>query len=355
MNVAMPLRAACLWLGSTAILGTATPVQANRSTFTFVTDTAVAVGRVPRLTVENQSGRVLVSAGRGDSLRVRILRHVPAADSATAATFLDRLQVDWERGGEGVNIAARVKRSARELSFFRGIQSLHELERGSIDLEITLPSPARLEVRTRAGAQAVDGVEGDIALESKEGEVVVRGSGDGYEARRGTPNVVRIGSSSGQVRVRNVQGHVVVRGGSGDVLIEQVHGDVQVSSSSGRVDAIELSGALEAATTSGGIDVRGLVGPANLRSTSGAVAVNLHGNPLHRVDVKTGSGDVELDVPPDLDLAFELISGDGSIDDRLGEIWLRRTRHEWFGRLGKGDIPVRIETGSGDIRLRSKT
>src|SRR5207249_584528 len=68
--------------------------------------------------------------------------------------------------------------------------------------------------------------------------------------------------------------------------------------------------------------------------------------------VDTGSGDVTINVPADLGAEVDIETGSGDID--LQNVTVRTTRLErdhLTGEIGDGKGRIRIETGSGGVRL----
>jgi DUF4097 and DUF4098 domain-containing protein YvlB len=120
--------------------------------------------------------------------------------------------------------------------------------------------------------------------------------------------------------------------GSGNIYAEQAgQGDVKAETGSGSIELRSLRGGLRASTGSGNIKVGGT--PANtwhLETGSGNVEFWAGDAPL-TLDAETGSGSVHTD--------REMMT-QGSSD-----------HHHITGKLNGGGPTVRIETGSGDIRI----
>jgi DUF4097 and DUF4098 domain-containing protein YvlB len=93
-----------------------------------------------------------------------------------------------------------------------------------------------------------------------------------------------------------------------------------------------VSGGLFAETGSGDIEIDGQPGSAwKLETGSGSVTLNTGGGAKFSLDATTGSGSIHSDPP---------ISVHGSLE-----------RHHVMGDVSGGGVTVRVETGSGDIRI----
>ena len=174
----------------------------------------------------------------------------------------------------------------------------------SIDYEIQAPENAFLEASSGSGDVVVDGV-GENA---------------------------KISTGSGNIHATGLHGGFLVNTGSGDIYAEQTgEGDVKAQTGSGSVELRNLHGGLRAGTGSGDIKVAGTPSsPWHLETGSGNVEYWAGNAPL-TLDASTGSGSVHTD--------HEMLT-QGSSD-----------RHHVTGKLNGGGPTVRIETGSGDIRI----
>jgi hypothetical protein len=167
-------------------------------------------------------------------------------------------------------------------------------------------------------------------------------------APRGT--TIDAGSGSGDLNISNIGGPLKAGTGSGDVVANDLTGDVALSTGSGDIHAMMngahyvkaetgsgsitlqgVTGGLYAETGSGDIEVNGQPGDGwKLETGSGSVTLNT-GGAHFSLDASTGSGDVHSDPP---------LTTHGSLD-----------HHHIVGDVNGGGPTVRVETGSGDIRI----
>ena len=103
-------------------------------------------------------------------------------------------------------------------------------------------------------------------------------------------------------------------------------------------------------TGSGSIELRNLRG--GLRAGTGSGNIKVGGAPANSWHLETGSGNVEF-WAGDAPLTLDASSGSGSIHtDREMLTQGSQDHHHVTGKLNGGGPTVRIETGSGDIRVR---
>ncbi|HUB02037.1 MAG TPA: DUF4097 family beta strand repeat-containing protein [Terriglobales bacterium] len=197
----------------------------------------------------------------------------------------------------------------------------------SVDYEITVPEDTTVRGHTGSGNQTVEGLKGNIDLES--------GSGDLTLARlRGE---LHFQTGSGNVRGRELAGPARARAGSGDIDLEEVgEGDVEIRTGSGNITAKGINGGFHAEAGSG--DIRGQGTPKNLWS------------------VRTGSGNVNLQVPQEVAFDVDVSSSSGTVTMNhpvtttiQGRV--QESRKSVVGKVRGGGPMISVHTGSGDIQV----
>jgi DUF4097 and DUF4098 domain-containing protein YvlB len=158
------------------------------------------------------------------------------------------------------------------------------------------------------------------------------GSGSGDVIDDGVGENAKLSTGSGNIHATGLQGGFSVGTGSGDIYAEQSSGgDVKAETGSGNIELRDLRGALKATTGSGNIKAGGAPTAGwKLETGSGNVEI-WAGNAALTLDAESGSGSIHTD--------REMLT-QGSTD-----------RHHVTGKLNGGGPTVRVETGSGDIRV----
>lgn len=157
------------------------------------------------------------------------------------------------------------------------------------------------------------------------------GSGDLRLTDIGGP--LKANTGSGSIEASGLSGRVVLETGSGDIHAEMHSApDVKAETGSGSIQLRGVNGGLYAETGSGDIGVEGQPGTNwKLETGSGSVTLDTGGHAKFSLDATTGSGTVHSDPP---------ISTHGSLE-----------RHHVTGDINGGGPTVRVETGSGDVRI----
>jgi Putative adhesin len=181
------------------------------------------------------------------------------------------------------------------------LENLHNI---SIDYEIQAPAKTLLEANTGSGD--------------------VTDTGVGMNARLNT--------GSGTIHATGLNESFSVETGSGDIYAEQTGtGDVKAHTGSGTIELKNISGGLKAETGSGDIKLSGQP-KADWRVNTGSGSVELWAErSAFTLEASTGSGDIKTDREMAVQGSFE--------------------KHHITGKINGGGPLVKVETGSGDIRV----
>ena len=211
------------------------------------------------------------------------------------------------------------------------------------DLLVRIPKGQKIELFLAVGRVEVANVEGDIVVDVGSAEVDVAG----------VKGALTLDTGSGRVAVRDVTGDLNIDTGSGGVTVERVKGGVlRLDSGSGGVQASEVEVAeFSADVGSGGLRIDRLRSPdVKAETGSGGVNLELLGD-VQSLDVETGSGGVTIRVPATLNAEVDVETGSGGFQTDFEIVTRRVGRNHVEGRVGEGKGRVRVEAGSGTVRL----
>ncbi len=187
-------------------------------------------------------------------------------------------------------------------------------------------------VRIGARHENLHNISIDYEIQAPENALLDAGSGSGDITADGVGENAKLDTGSGSIHATGLRGRFSVSTGSGSIYAEQTGaGDVKAQTGSGSIELRNLSGGLRAGTGSGSIKVGGA--------------------PTSDWKLETGSGSVEL-WPGSAGITLDASTGSGSVhSDRDVVTHGESNRHHLTGKLNGGGPTVRIETGSGDIRI----
>jgi hypothetical protein len=215
------------------------------------------------------------------------------------------------------------------------------------DIEIQIPGGKSVEGTFRnivgglqgegvSGKLMFDVASGNIALQNLSGEI----SGD---------------SGSGDIRALSIDGSYSCDTGSGDCYAEKIKGElVTMDTGSGDIKGHQITATrIKADTGSGNITLEETDAESIEADTgSGDVEVASDAPRLESVSVDTGSGDVTLHIPTNAGFTARADQGSGDLSTGFKDAQpIVEDRTVVGYRRGDGRIRIKVDTGSGDLRI----
>lgn len=250
------------------------------------------VGAGAAISITNQFGAVTLRPSSSGQVIV------------TATPASDKVEIDSNRSGDRVTVRTHFLQKASP-------------EEGRVDYDIQVPPEASVSIRAATGPVKVEGVRGDVSVESDAAQVDVREV------------------SNAHVHVRTVDGPVS--------LTNIRNGHVEITSVGGAVTLTNVSGTLVSANTTGG-DIRydgdlAIAGEYTLTTHTGNIDVALPDSASLDITARSVKGSVENDFPfqPLKHPTFSVTQG-----------------KSFAGMSSTGASAVRLRSFSGRIRVKKK-
>lgn len=281
-----------------------------------------------------EAGRLRVATGR---VRGRETVRVVFPDEDILFPAMGRwsrtrlsVRADGTWGGEG----ARARQIT--ISGDRGIDA-------RAALKVLVPSGRKVSVYLAAGEATVTNVDGDITVDVHSANVTTQG----------TRGRLFLDTGSGRVNVADASGDVNLDSGSGGVRVRDVTGSLlRIDSGSGSVEASGIAAdVLDIDSGSGSVRLAAVRSrDIRLDSGSGSVDIALLAR-IERMIIDSGSGRITIRVPDDFGAEIEAETGSGGIDMGIPVEVRRWSRDRLSGIIGDGRGQIRIDSGSGAVRL----
>jgi lia operon protein LiaG len=310
--------------------------------------------------ISNLAGELRVEPGSGSAVVVEITRGGKDAGALRVVTDAQagrqRLRVIYPgdrvvypplgrgstsrwSGGDSNDLLARVSDGQRRVTVTGTGAGLE----AHADLKVLVPEGRRLALRWGVGRAAITNVSADLSLDIASSPVTVRGT-------RGT---LHLDTGSGEVRAYDLQGDCSLDTGSGSVVVDEMRGQrLKLDSGSGsvRVSDVRVT-TLDVDSGSGHISMVNVESPRiELDSGSGAVDLDLAGD-IEQLRIDSGSGAIEIRVPRGFGAWFDIETGGGGIRIEVPHELERHDRGHVRGRIGDGRGEMRLDTGSGGVRI----
>lgn len=317
-----------------------------------------------RIAIYNLAGKVRVQSGSGSEVVVEITRggrdgdqlrieegairdretlrvlypadHIiyPEMERSSRTTISVRDDGTWggdhSRGSDGDRNRVEISGSGRGMEAYA-------------DLRILVPRGQHIEIYEGVGDTRVTSVDADLAVDVASADVTT-------ERTRGQ---LSLDTGSGSVSVTDAQGDVKLDTGSGSVTIANVRGEsLRMDTGSGSIQGgdIEVSD-LKADVGSGGVKLERVRAPrVDVDAGSGGTELELLSN-IEQLKIDAGSGGVTVHLPASLNADVDIETGSGGIDTDFAVRVTRVEQRHLVGRIGNGGGRIRIESGSGHVRL----
>ena len=214
------------------------------------------------------------------------------------------------------------------------------------DLTVAIPAGKAISLRLAAGEVNVSNVNGDISIGVDAARVTTKGT-------RGS---LSLDTGSGEVSVTDAQGDVSLDTGSGGITLAQIRGDrLAVNAGSGRLSASDLTTTnIDLDLGSGGATLRNVIATElKLDCGSGSTDIDLASD-IRRLDIDAGSGGVTIAIPATLGAKVDIEAGSGGIDLGVPVTVTRWDSDHVVGTIGDGQGTIRIDAGSGGVRLKKR-
>lgn len=150
------------------------------------------------------------------------------------------------------------------------------------------------------------------------------------------------------------QGHLNLHTGDGNIELARFRGEMELSSGDGHEILHGVDGHLRARTGDGHITADGRFDALNLTTGDGHIEVHAAAGSTIADEwmLRTGDGNVSIEVPENLAADLHLHTGDGHIDVNAPMTTEGRVKeNDVHGKLNGGGKLISIDTGDGSISL----
>jgi beta-lactamase regulating signal transducer with metallopeptidase domain len=262
-----------------------------------------------------------------------LFRAAPDAAESTFdrnLTFSGKLDLSVATGAGSITIT----RGAANQVHIHGIVKLNHDGDPAQAQQIAANPPIEQQGNTiRIGGQQenLHNVSISYVIEAPADTVLNATTGSGNITDTGVGQGAKLSTGSGNIMATGIDGGFKAQTGSGNIAID----------GSGQGDA-------KAQTGSGTIDLKGVHG--SLIAQTGSGRIKAEGTPSSPWKLQTGSGNIEL-ATGNAPITLDASAGSGSISAQATMMQTSADKHHMHVQLNGGGPEVRVQTGSGDIRI----
>jgi hypothetical protein len=211
------------------------------------------------------------------------------------------------------------------------------------DIVVGVPKGQRIVLHWGVGDAVVSNVDGDVTVDVASSHVTT-------EHTRG---ILTLDTGSGGVDVTDAQGDVNLDTGSGGVTVNGVRGEsllMDTGSGSIRGGDIDVK-TLKMDVGSGGLRLDRIKAQrVSADAGSGGLELSFIA-PVADLTAESGSGGITVRLPASQNADLDIETGSGGIDTDFAIVTSRFARDHVRGTIGKGGARIRLEAGSGGVRL----
>jgi DUF4097 and DUF4098 domain-containing protein YvlB len=307
------------------------------------------------------SGSVKIEGTDGNEVRIFAVEHA-RGDGDEAREALEGIEIEIDRRPGRIAVVTHFPGHDGGIFSFLFDRD-REHGRTWVDYDIRIPSgvtvvvdgtSADVDVRKVAGELSLDVTSGSVTGRELGGDVRIDGTSGSVDLR-GVAGDVVIDNTSGEVLVGDCAGDLEIDKTSGEVTIRRIRGDLSVDGTSSDVTGEDIGGYVEIDLISGDVDLEGVGEGGSFEDVSGDIVVAFRASPERECRISTISGDVELlfGEAGDVDLDLESVSGELEVE--LEGLQVREMSESSLRAFtGAGNVPVSVETVSGDITIRRR-
>jgi lia operon protein LiaG len=211
------------------------------------------------------------------------------------------------------------------------------------DMVVSVPKGQRIALHWGVGEAFVTNVDGDVRVDVAASRVTA-------EHTRGT---LKLDTGSGTVSVTDAQGDVTLDTGSGGVTVNGVHGEtLLIDTGSGSISGGDIDvTTLKMDVGSGGLQLN-RIKASRVAADAGSGGVDLSFlGPITDLTAEAGSGGVTIRLPGAQNADVDIETGSGGVDTDFAISTSRLARNRLRGTIGNGGARIRVEAGSGTVRL----
>jgi hypothetical protein len=225
-------------------------------------------------------------------------------------------RIESHQQGDRVDLTVRVVGASRWFASLGVTRTPH--------IEVRMPKEADLQVETGDGSVQASLLVGNISLHTGDGSIKADG----------------------------LSGNLDLRSGDGSITVNSLKGTASLTTGDGSISGTDLDGRYHATTGDGSIHLAGRFDGLLVKTGDGSIDTRaLPGSTMSAGwNLRTGSGSIEMALPPDLPADFDATTGDGRISLDIpvdGAV----TKSEVRGRINGGGQPLTLHTGDGSIHL----
>lgn len=309
--------------------------------------------------IENPRGDVSITAGDGNSVQVQAHQVAFANSDDAARKIFDAEQAHVTVSGNTVLVKSESNSSGR------------------LNIAVTVPKTAKVSVNSGHGDVTAAGLGSGVTITSNHGDVhlsTIQGSVqvhfandrgdlsahevDGDLTADGNCNDVTFseikgkvtlsGEIFGDVHMEHIAGPLHLHTSVTELQVATLPGDMTLNSDDLRVT--EARGEVSVTTHAKDVDLSQIYGDTYVDNSRGQISIEPAGS--YNIEAKSGKGDVELTLPPDVSATVDGHTHNGDVVSDYALVINGDESKSVSGRIGSGQSKITLNADVGDLRIK---
>ena len=303
----------------------------------------------------------------------------PSSDNKMHVTYHKAIYADNQDVAKKVSDSAAPAITVVDNIINVDASHLRDFNGGRLDLQISVPRKAAVDLMTLKGAVSVTGRDAEVKAHSSNGDINVEDVTGNVSAhmRGGNFNVkkvkgeVSLEGRGDEVSVTDATGRLTLQGeynsiqfgklGQGahfnssrtDMEFGKLDGELNMSN--GELRANSVAGPFRVSTRSKDVNLEDVTGEVKIDDTNGSIQITPK-LPVANIDITNKNGEVTLMLPPNGNFSIDASSQRGEIQSEFDLENAQNPGHEAHstGNVGKGGPKVSVRNDHGTIHIRKR-
>lgn len=331
---------------SIAVLSLALALSAkSREEYTRTFDKTIPLHGGEQISIEHSLGDIVVRTHAQPEVVIHADIHVSASNQEQAKDFSQRVEISVEPSASELSIHTHYPANA-DFHFMHNVSY-------SVELQITIPETAPLQVRNSFGKVSAAGVRVSSEIFTSHGDLEFR---DGRGAQRLEDSFanIHLAGNAGDVTVEDTNGSVDAADVTGALSIRDRFANVTVARATKGLTLINSNGNVDVSDSGGVGDIKNSFGNVTVRAFHGDLTIN---NSNGRVEADSVTGAAELNTTfgsvqfSDIGHQLSIRGGNSSIEGQRvgGPVTVQNS----FGAITVSDVQgtVTIHSGNGSVSI----
>ena len=287
---------------------------------------------IKQVEVNTPGGQITVTGGAGSEATVEVFLNPNGNRRETRSTDLASIfaeEYDLTLSVQNGTLTAKAERKGRQ----------HGNNPLSVSFNIVVPSKVDTRLQTAGGSIHLKQLDGSQSFKTAGGSLHLDG----------LSGIINGETAGGSITASDSKGSIDIVSAGGSIKLDNLSGTLNVRTAGGSIKGEKLSGTLTASTGGGSVELNDLSCALDANTGGGSISASLKTVSEH-VNIKTGAGSINLQVPADQGYDVDL-RGTRVNANNLRNFSGSQKKEAVKGQVNGGGVALTASTGSGSVNV----